>query len=42
MRLPFGLDLVSLIVGVLIAWFAIPWIMGLVSRGRANGSNGQA
>ena len=31
MRLPFGLDLKSLIVGVLIAYFVIPWVMGMVA-----------
>jgi antibiotic biosynthesis monooxygenase (ABM) superfamily enzyme len=27
--MPFGLQLKSLIVGVLLAWFIIPWIQGL-------------
>lgn len=30
--MPFGLDLKSLIVGALIAWFVIPWIMGMLNR----------
>lgn len=34
MRLPFGLDGKSVIVGVLVAYFVIPWVMGLVSRGK--------
>ena len=28
-EMPFGLDLKSLIVGILLAWFVIPWIQGL-------------
>lgn len=32
MRLPFGLDLKSIVVGVLIAYFAIPWVMGMLNR----------
>lgn len=34
MRLPFGLDLKSLIVGALFVWFVMPWIMGMVGRAR--------
>ncbi len=34
MKLPFGLDFVSLIVGVLFAMFVLPWLMGLLTRGR--------
>lgn len=34
MRIPFGLDFKSLIVGILLAWFVIPWIMRLVSGSR--------
>jgi hypothetical protein len=30
--MPFGLDLKSVIVGVLFAMFVWPWIMGLLSR----------
>lgn len=33
--MPFGLDLKSLIVGILLAWFLIPWVMGLVNNRRA-------
>lgn len=29
--MPFGLDIKSLIVGALIAWFLIPWVMGMIS-----------
>lgn len=34
--MPFGLDVKSLIVGVLIAWFVIPWITGMMNRGSAS------
>lgn len=30
--MPFGLDLKSLIVGILLAYFVIPWIMALFRR----------
>jgi antibiotic biosynthesis monooxygenase (ABM) superfamily enzyme len=36
--MPFGLDVKSLIVGVLLAYFVIPWIMGLMNRGSASRS----
>lgn len=32
--MPFGLDLKSVIVGLLIAWFAIPWVMTFLNRNR--------
>lgn len=32
MSLPFGLDLKSIVVGVLLAMFVIPWVMGLFNR----------
>lgn len=32
MNLPFGLDLKSIIVGILLAYFVVPWVMGLVNR----------
>lgn len=31
MRLPFGLDLKSVIVGVVLAYFVVPFVMGKVS-----------
>lgn len=34
MNLPFGLDLKSIIVGMLVAYFVIPWVLGLMNRGR--------
>lgn len=30
--MPFGLDLKSLIVGILLAYFVIPWVQALISR----------
>jgi hypothetical protein len=30
--MPFGLDLKSLLVGALIAWFLVPWVMGMLNR----------
>lgn len=35
MRLPFGLDFVSLLVGVAFAMWVLPWILGMFSRSRA-------
>lgn len=32
MRLPFGLELKSIIVGALLVWFVLPWVMSLVNR----------
>lgn len=32
MSLPFGLDFLSVVVGILFALFVLPWIMGLFSR----------
>lgn len=34
MRLPFGLDFVSLLVGVAFAMWVLPWIMGMFARRR--------
>lgn len=30
--MPFGLDIKSLIVGALLVWFVLPWIMGMLNR----------
>lgn len=30
--MPFGLDLKSVIVGLLLAYFALPWLMSLIQR----------
>ena len=32
MRLPFGLELKSIIVGMLLVWFVLPYVMRLVNR----------
>ena len=32
MRLPFGLDLISVLVGMAIVWFVLPWVMGLLNN----------
>jgi hypothetical protein len=32
MNLPFGLDIKSIIVGILLAMFVIPWVTGLLNR----------
>lgn len=32
MRLPFGLDLKSLIVGALLVWFVVPWVLGMFAK----------
>lgn len=39
MRLPFGLDLVSVIVGVLFAMFVLPMILGWISGMRGKTAN---
>lgn len=30
--MPFGLDLKSLVIGMLIAWFALPYVVGLFNK----------
>lgn len=30
--MPFGLDLKSVIVGALLVWFVVPWVMSMVNR----------
>lgn len=39
MRLPFGLDLMSVIVGIALAYFVIPWVMGFLARGNRPANN---
>lgn len=39
MNLPFGLDLMSLLVGVALAWFVIPWVMGMLSNRRGSAAS---
>jgi hypothetical protein len=34
MRLPFGLDVKSLLVGIVFALWVLPWILGMFSRGK--------
>jgi hypothetical protein len=34
MRLPFGLDLISLLVGMALYAFVLPWLMGMLNRGK--------
>jgi hypothetical protein len=38
MRLPFGLDLKSVIVGVVVAYFVVPWVMGFISARKSAGT----
>ena len=39
--MPFGLDIKSIIVGILLAWFLVPWVMSLVQgRGTKNAAAG--
>lgn len=40
MRLPFGLDLKTIIVTLLFVFFVLPWIMGFVNRQRSGNGNG--
>ncbi len=32
MRLPFGMDLKSVVVGFLLAYFVVPWVMAKMSE----------
>lgn len=34
MRLPFGLDVKSLVVGIVFALWVLPWVLGMFSRGK--------
>lgn len=36
MSLPFGLDLKSIIVGMLIVWFVVPYVMAFMNRGKSS------
>lgn len=42
MRLPLGLDAKSVVVGVLIAYFVIPYVMGLLASRKSNSTTVQA
>lgn len=33
--MPFGLHLWSILVGILLAWFVIPWIQGMFYRSQS-------
>lgn len=37
--MPFGLDLKSLIVGALLVWFVVPWVMSFMNRGKTTPAN---
>ena len=37
--MPFGLDLKSIIVGLLIAYFVLPYVMGFISSRRTPNTN---
>lgn len=39
MRLPFGIDLKSVIVGVLLAYFVVPFVMGRLGSLKSNSTN---
>jgi len=30
--MPFGLDLKSIIVGMLLVWFVVPWVTGMLNK----------
>lgn len=34
--MPFGLDLKSMVVGALIAYFAVPWVLGMLSARKSH------
>lgn len=33
---PFGLDLKSIVIGMLLAYFALPWILGMLAGRKGN------
>lgn len=33
--MPFGLDLKSIVLGALLAYFVLPWILGMLNRNSA-------
>jgi hypothetical protein len=35
-RLPFNLDLISILVGMALVWFVLPWILGFVNKPKAS------
>jgi predicted Na+-dependent transporter len=34
--MPFGLDFKSIVVGVLLGWFVVPWLMAMFAKGSAS------
>lgn len=32
--MPFGLDIKSLVVGMLLVWFVVPWVMSMLNRNK--------
>lgn len=41
MRLPFGLDMKSLLVGIVLAYFVLPWILGKFASAKAKSTPAQ-
>lgn len=37
--MPFGLDLKSIIVGMLLVWFVVPWVMAFLNRNKQSPAN---
>ena len=42
MRLPFNLDAKSVVLGILVAYFVIPYVMGLLASRKSNSTTVQA
>lgn len=42
MRLPFGIDLVSMLVGMALVWFVLPWLMGFMNARKQPAANSQS
>jgi antibiotic biosynthesis monooxygenase (ABM) superfamily enzyme len=39
--MPFGLDIKSVIAGILLAYFVIPWVQGMLMRAKAQPTSAQ-
>lgn len=37
--MPFGLSLPSIVLGMLLAWYVLPYVMGLFARNRTSSAN---
>lgn len=37
--MPFGLDIKSMIVGALIVWFVVPWVLQMVGGSKNKGAS---